>query len=659
MKAPIHAAVVLSICVLALPVCAEEGMWLFDQFPKAAVSQKFKFQVTDEFLDHLRLASVRIGDGSGSFVSPNGLLLTNQHLITNCLAQHGRLKDGFYAETRSAEAPCAGLEADVLLKIEDVTKQVQAAAKSSAPAAQALAQRNAAIAGIEKDCSEKTGDRCSVVTLYSGVRYELYEYKSYKDLRLVFAPEQQIAWFGGAHDTINYLRYGLDIAFLRAYENGAPASTPQYLKWSAKGVQDGELVFSAGNPQTTARLSTSAQLAFYRDTAFPLTISRLESRLKLLTAFAAQNESNQSAAQPVLDALLTDYKMVAGKLIGLRDDRMAARKTAFESKIRRSVENNAKLGADAGKVWDEVAAAYKSWTPFEKPYQILEESPAPGSELFRIARQIVRRETLDPSPRINEAVEIPLVAAYLEELKSLGEKDAPIKGLLSGKTPQQAADALVKSSKLNDPAERRRIAADPAAVRKSEDGMIRLALLLEPSSQRLRKKHADTIESLDASAAGKIAQYRLQLFGAEEYPDATATPRVEFGVVKGYTDRAGIVQPYAATFSGLYYREHNEGPYLIPQRWVDSRASLDVIAPLIFVSTCDIGGGDYGGPVVDRSGELAGVTFDGNLESLPDTYLYSDEQARAVHVAAEGIVEALKQVYKAGPLLQELGIQTP
>ncbi|HEX5431750.1 MAG TPA: S46 family peptidase [Bryobacteraceae bacterium] len=661
MKPCIQAVLVASICACACPLLANEGMWLYSQFPKNAVAQKFKFPVTGEFLDNLRLASVRIAGGSGSFVSPHGLILTNQHLISGCLSQHGDLKDGFYAAAQPAEIPCAGLEADVLVKIEDVTKQVQSAAKPGAAAAQVLAQREAAISRIEKDCAQKTGGRCSVVQLYSGVRDELYEYKSYKDIRLVFAPEQQLASFGGAHDSINYLRYGLDAAFLRAYENGSPAATPHYLKWSAKGVQDGDLVFSSGNPRPTARLSTSAQLAFYRDTVFPLAISRLESRIQLLTGLGAQSDAKHQAAQPAplqqaMDELVTDYKLTAGKLIGLRDDRLSARKTAFEDKIRRSVENNSKLGADAGKVWDQVASAYKTWTPFEKQYQILEESPAPGSELFRVARRIIRGENPDSVRAIDSGVEIPLIAAYLEELKSLGEKNAPIKSVLAGKNPQQAAEALVMSSKLSDLAERRRLEADPAAARKSADGMIRLALALEPAAERLRKKHNDTIDSLNVSAAAKIAQYRLQLFGAEEYPDATSTPRVEFGVVKGYTDRAGIAQPYASTFSGLYYREHNQGPYLVPPRWVDAKAALDPVAPLNFVSTCDIGGGDYGGPVIDRSGELVGVTFDGNLESLPDTYLYSDDQARAVHVAAQGITEALKRVYKAAPLLQELGM---
>ncbi|MGA3190197.1 MAG: S46 family peptidase, partial [Bryobacteraceae bacterium] len=450
-------------------------------------------------------------------------------------------------------------------------------------------------------------------------------------------PENQLAFFGREHDSITYLRYGLDVAFLRAYENGKPADTPHFLKWSSEGVQEGDQVFAAGNPAPTMRSSTAAQLTFYRDTALPLTLSRLMARIQLL-----KGES------PTLTSLLTSYKLAAGKLIGLRDDRLVARKTIFEGKIRHAVERDPAFGMAGGKVWDEVATAYKNWTPFEKPYQILEGSPAPGSNLFRIARQIVRSEPVDADVSVDEPIEILMLTSYLEELQKLGEKESPIKNILAGKTPHDAAEAFVKTSKLANPAER---------GNNPEDGMIHLATLLDPAARRLKKKHDEMIQTLETKAMEKIAQYRFKLFGAADYPDATSTPRVEFGTVKGYVDRAGVSAPYAATFSGLYYRANDAGPYLVPKRWVDGRVALNVVTPLDFVSTCDIGGGDYGSPVVNRAGELVGVTFDGNLESLPDTYLYTSEGARAVHVAAQGIVEALKKIYKAAPLLKELGVR--
>jgi hypothetical protein len=598
------------LTLLLITLLADEGMWPYNQFPKDKVA------VTTEFLDNLRLASVQIGGGSGSFVSANGLILTNQHLVTNCLGD--RVKDGFYGELK-----CPGISANVLMSIEDVSAQVKGK----------LAERNAATARIEKGCA----DKCSVVKLFSGGRYDLYHYKTYGDVRLVFAPEFQVAFFGRERDSITYLRYGLDVAFLRAYENGKPASTPHFLKWSADGVKDGDFVFAAGNPAPTARSTTAAQLTFYRDTALPLVLNRLMPRIKVLPE------------GPVLTSLLSEYKIAAGKLIGLRDDRLVARKTIFEGKIRHTVERDPALGMAGGKVWDEVATAYKNWAPFEKPYQILEGSPAPGSSLFRIARQIVRSEPVDQDVSINEHIEILMLTSYLDELQKLGDKETPIKKILDGKTPQQAAESFVKTSKLANPSER---------TNNPEDGMIHLAMLLDPPARKLKKKHDDVIQSLETSAVEKIAQYRFRFFGAAEYPDATSTPRVEFGTVKGYLDRAGVPAPYAATFSGLYYRVNDAGPYSVPKRWVDGRTALNIVTPLDFVSTCDIGSGDYGSPVVNRAGELVGVTFDGNLESLPDTYLYTSEGARAVHVAAQGIVEALEKIYKASGLLRELGIGT-
>jgi hypothetical protein len=658
-----------ALCVLALPLAAEEGMWPFNQFPKDAVNQKYAFDATAEFLDNLRLASVKIGAGAGSFVSPAGLLLTTQKVAAGCLArlssrQHDDLRDGFYAESQSSEAACPGLRAEVLMSIEDVTFQVKAAAKEGTPSAQAIARRNATISAIEKKCAADAESRCEVAKLFSGGRYDLYRYKAYSDVRLVFAPEAQLALFGGPRDEVTYLRYGLNIAFLRAYENGKPAETPHYLKWSGEGVNDGDLVFATGDPSATSRLATAAQLTFYRDTELPLALKRLQPAIQAVSAFANKSEDNLRVAEPTLNALLAAYKLAAGKLIGLRDDRLVARKTLFESKIKRAVEADSKLGAEGAKVWDTVATAFKNWTPFEKPYQVLESAPAPGSVLFAVARQLIRQQepgapALDVTTRTGDALEIAVLTQYLEELRGLGDKEVPLKNILEGKTPAQAAEAFVKSSKLGNVGERRRLASDPQAVRASSDGMIRLALMLEPSAKRLQKKHEEMIDSLETSASEKIAGYRFRLFGSAEYPDADTTPRVEFGVVKGYTDRAGVALPYASTFSGLFYRRDAQGPYFVPQRWVDLRSSLDVVTPLDFVSTCDIGGGDHGGPVVNRAGELVGVTFDGNLESMPDIYLYSEEQARAVHVAAQGIAEALTKIYKATALLRELGLPAP
>ena len=639
-------------CVLALPGMADEGLWPYNQFPKGTVKDKRGFEVDQKFLDHLRLSSVKIGSGSGSFVSSTGLLVTNRQTAGACLAglstkERDYFRDGFQAADQAGELRCPGMDASVLVSIEDATTAVKAGGTT-------LQQRNAAIAKTEKDCSAKSGNVCSVVRLFSGGRYDLYQYRTYSDIRLVFAPEYQVAFFGRERDSISYLRYGLNIAFLRAYENGKPASTPEYLKWSAAPLKDGDLVFLAGNPGPTGRLSTSAQLTFYRDTSLPLSLQRLQPRVQQLNAFAAAGEDNLRVAQSTLSALLMAFKSEAGKLIGLRDDRLVLRKTAFEAKIRRVVEGNAKLGAEAAKVWDEVANAYKKWKPFEKQYQLLEAYPAPGSRLYRMARQIVRGETIEDSgDPINDTLETMMLVQYLGELAALDDKQLALKSVLAGATPQQAAEKMVKDTRLKDPAARKTLNA------KSQDPILALAATLDPAAQKLAKQHEEIIGNLEVTSTEKIAQFRLRLFGDADYPDGTSTPRVEYGVIKGYTDRAAVAQPFASTFSGLYYRKDNEGPWQVPQRWLDAREALNPVVPLDFVSTADIGGGDYGSPAVNRQGELVGVTFDGNLESLPVTFLYSDDQARAVHVDARGIVEALEKVYRATELLKEIAPAQP
>jgi hypothetical protein len=435
---------VLLACVLALPVAADEGMWLFNQFPKEQVKKSYNFEVTDQFLENLRLASLRIGPNAGSLVSPSGLILTDRATVADCAA-----KDGFYAATQAEELRCPGLEASVLVGLEDVTAQVKESApaketpksvKAAAAAektSETMERRNAAIARLEKACAEKTGNTCSVVKLSSGERYDLYQYRTFSDLRLVFAPELAMATFGGDKAIFTYQRYELDIAFLRAYREGKPAQTPHYFKWSAEPLADNELLFVAGSPAATSRLDTSAQLIFYRDTSLPLNGRRLAERIKSLSSFVPKNDQQRTFAEQVFSSLGMAYKYDSGLLIGLNDERLLIRKTTFEKRLRNAVEHDPKLGTEAAKMWDDVAAAYKTWTPFEKPYQILENPAAAGSTLFRLARQVVRlsEERAKPSEQrlpeyrdavlastesalyapapIDEAVEISLLATYL------------------------------------------------------------------------------------------------------------------------------------------------------------------------------------------------------------------------------------------------------
>jgi Peptidase S46 len=678
----------LLVFALALPLAADEGMWLFNAFPAAKVKEKYSFEVTDAFLNHLRLSSVRIGAGSGSFVSPNGLIFTNHHIAADCIskvstAQHDYMKSGFYAASPSDELQCPQIEATILVSLEEVTAKVKDAGKDAAKPADAIAKRNAAIATIEKDCTDKTHNHCAVVKLFAGERYDLYQYKRYTEIRLVFAPEFGIAFFGGNTDNFEYPRYDLDIAFLRAYENGKPAATPDFLTWSTEGVKENDLVFLAGNPGTTSRTATPTQLQFYRDTQLPVIIGRYNNRINLLRDFSAKSEENRRASERTISSFWNTWKSSAGKYIGLKDDRLMARKQNLDRRLRKAVESDAKLGVEAGKVWDEVAKAYREWTPFEKSYEVLERQHAIGSSLFLLARMLVRsnderskpndqrlaeyrdsgRSAMElalysPAP-IDDGMEIVLLTQYLEELKALGDKEAPVKAILNGQTPAAAAEAMVKGTKLKDVAERKRLAESKDALTKANDPMIRFAQLIDPAARKLRKKYEESIELLEASAVDRIAAYRFKVLGPDQYPDATLTPRVSFGAVKGYRDKTEAPLPFATTFGGMYHRAGKDDPYILPERWANAKTTLDLVTPFDFVSTCDISGGNSGSPTVNQKGELIGVLFDGNIESLPLTYLYSEDQARAVHVATQGIVEALKKIYKTPELLHELRADAP
>jgi hypothetical protein len=632
MRLPNLGLVVFCAGLAAAPLLADEGLWLFNQFPKSEVQQKYGFEVTDAFLENLRLASLRIGGASGALVSARGLIVTSRRAVAECAAKAtAKITSPFLAASEAEEAKCAGVAADSLVALEEVTKQVKEGISDKTRPAEALEKRNAAIARIEKACAQKSGNVCSVVKLSSGERYDLYQYKRWEDVRLVFAPEFGIASFGGPAAEVTYPRYSMDVAFLRAYENGKPAATAHFFKWSEEAAQENALLFAPGNPVATSRLATAAQLDFYRNSALPYTVNRLALRIEDLHAAAPQ-----SAA---LAALGAQYKLTAGKLIGLRDEWLAARKTTFEHKLRNAVEKDPKLGAEGGKVWDEVAAAYKNWTPLERRYQLLEKPAAEGSALFRMERASLRGEPAPPAAAIEEAAEISLLTRYLTELQPLGEKELPLKGVLGGKTPQQAAADMVHACKPGD-----------------ASGLVPLVKAIEDASRKLGKKRAETIEALEVSAAEKIAQYRFRLFGAADYPDATATPRLTFGAPKSYRDRAEAPVPFATTFGGLLHYAAAVDPVALPASWAEVKGSLGLVTPMNFVTTCDITSGPSGAPVVNEKGELAGVTFDGNLESIAITYLYDEDKARAVHVSSQGIAEALHKVYKADGLLRELGV---
>lgn len=668
-------------------LCADEGMWLFDHFPKDQVAAKYGFQATDEFLHHLERASVRFNNGgSGSFISPSGLLFTNHHVGQDCIeklstAEHDYLANGFQTENQAGEKACPDLEVDALLSTADVTAKVNNGIGPKTAPVDANRMRKAAIARIEKDCVSSTHNRCDVVTLYSGGEYSLYQYKKYTDVRLVFAPEYRIAQFGGDPDNFTYPRYCLDFSLFRAYENGKPAATPDYLAWSRQGVQDGELTFVSGNPGSTGRLQTFAQLEFSRDYTFPLRLAIWKERIDRLLAFGEQGAENKRIAQDYLDEDRNGYKAVSGFDAGLKDPELMRRKREDEQKLRAAIAADPEKQKKFGDIWDQVTTAYKEYAAIFKPYYLLEATPN-DSNLFVIARRVVRyaeetrkpndkrlaayqdaglasleREMYSPAPLYPALEELVLTVQFEFMQKELGSNDATVKAVLQGKTPAQAAHLYVSTTKLQDVEERKRLAHSVDTVKASSDGMIRLALILDGPSRKFRSQYEDKVEAVVASSASKIAQARFAIYGANEYPDATFTLRITFGPVKGYTNAADRPIPYTTRFSGLYQRATGKPPFDLPPSWIQAKAALDLNTPYDFVTTNDTHGGNSGSPTVNEKGEIVGILFDGNLEGLANRYLYTEQQARSVHVASNAIVEALRKVYHAEPILRELGFE--
>jgi hypothetical protein len=676
----------LALVAAALPGFADEGMWLLNRFPKEELKKKYGITLTDQFLQNLQMSSVRFNSGgSGSFVSADGMLFTNHHVGAECIykvstKENDYMKNGFTAASRAEEKACPDLEVNVLLRIETVTAKVNEGITTATAPAEANKIRQANISKLESACNKATGNRCDVVTLYSGGQYDLYEYKKYTDIRLVFAPEESIAAFGGDPDNFTYPRFCLDFALFRAYENGKPVQPKNYLKWAKQGAKDGELIFVSGHPGKTDRLATVAELEFQRDVTQPYGLEILQKLADRLLAFGSTDPENKRIARDLLASVQNSFKARSGFQRGLLDPELMRLKKDAETRLRKAIADDPAKQKQFGAIWDEIEGYVKEYRAFYVEYSLLERAAGTGSELFGLARSIHRYGAEKAKPnadRLKEFTDAALpateMAMYstapiypaLEEVvltewmkrltEKLGADHAVVKRVLNGRTPEAAAQYYVRGTKLADVAERKKLTADPAAVAASKDTMIELARMLDAHGRGLFKRFEDKVEAVQASSASRIARARFAVYGANEYPDATFTLRLTYAPVKGYTNAAGKAVPWATDFAGLYARATGQEPFALPPSWTKAKGAVKMKTPYNFVSTADTHGGNSGSPTVNTKGELVGILFDGNIEGLPNQYLYRDKMERSVHVASQGIVEALRNVYRATAILKEIG----
>ena len=670
---------------------ADEGMWLFNDAPKKILKDKYNFDVSAAWLDHLQKASVRFNNGgSGSFVSPNGLVMTNHHVGADCMQQvstkeHDYIKTGFYAKSPGEEEKCKDLELNELISTQDVTARVNAAVSAAgADSAAAEKARRAAINTMEKESFDQSGLRSDVVTLYNGGAYHLYRYKRFTDVRLVFAPEQDAAFFGGDPDNFEYPRYDLDICFFRVYENGKPLKPDAYLKWNPGGANQGDLIFVSGNPGATSRLDTMKHLDFLRDVANPYTMNLLRRYELLLRVYGERDSENQRRAQDDLLSVENSRKAYTGMQAGLQDPALMDQKETLETRLRSAIDADPKLRQAYAGAWDQVGASLQIYKGILTDYSLLEGGRAFHSQLFDIARTLVRLAEQSQKPnseRLREYAEANLPslkqglfsdAPIYDNLETLelgdslsmyaemkGMTDELVQKVLAGKSPNARADELIRGTKLKDVAERKRLADGGFnAVETSTDPMIQLARLVDPPAMRLRRIYDDQVREPQHQAYAKIAQARFAAYGTNVYPDATFTLRLSFGDVKGYEENGKAV-PWTTTIGGAYAHaadHQNQPPYRLPKSWMEHKSRLNLSTPFNFVNTADIIGGNSGSPVVNRAGELVGIIFDGNIQSLVLDYIYTDQQARALAVQSSAIGEALKNIYGAQRVIQELGI---
>jgi len=671
-----------------IPVAAlDEGMWTFNNVPREDIKQKYGFDVTDEWLRKVQLASVRFPGGSGSFVSPNGLVLTNYHIVEDVVgelstATKDYAREGFVARNQSEELKAEGVSLDQLVSIEDVTARVNGAVKDNMSAASANAARREVISVIEAESTKATGLRSDVVTLYQGGQYNLYRYKKYTDIRLVFVPEFQAAFFGGDPDNFNFPRFNIDMALVRVYENDQPIKSDNYFKWSKTGAKDGELVFVTGHPGNTQRLNTVAHLESLRDVSIPLIIRMLESRQKMLKQYMAQGDEQTRRAQNELNSVENSLKVYRGQVAGLRDAKLMAKKRVAEQTLRNSIAADPRKQKEYGDAWEAIAKGRRDLAQYERDRRFLDLAAGFNTPLFGYARLLVRLADENEKPDAKRLPEFmntarPALEARLystapiyddfEKAKlanslaflvsEYGANSSFAKKVLKGKTPEARAAELIEGTKLKDVEFRRQVAGGGRkAIDDSNDPMIDLARDIDKEARAVRKRYEEEVVAVERANYAKIAHALFEDQGTKLYPDATFTLRLSYGAVKGYRENGKFVAPFT-TLGGLFARSnqyHHAFPYNLPPRWTSRRAAINPRTPFNFVSTNDIIGGNSGSPTINKNAELVGLIFDGNIQSLVGNFEYDESVNRSISVDVRGMLEVLRKVFKADAIVDEL-----
>jgi Peptidase S46 len=673
----------LLVC-LASPLLlrADEGMWTFDNFPSHTVESKYGFGPSQAWLDHVRASSLRVAAGcSASFVSPQGLVMTNHHCVVDCVQQlstatQNLVESGFIAGTAAEERECPAFELDQLTEIRDVTADVDEALAGKTGDAANVALR-AKEAELQQSCNSDPRARCDVVSLYEGGVYDLYRYRRYTDVRLVFAPEMSVAQFGGDPDNFNFPRFDYDIGLLRAYESGHPAASPDYLKWSPNGSKDGELVFVSGNPGGTSRQLSTSQLAFERDTLLPSLIPGISEYRGLLERFVTEGPERAREANEDLFFDENSFKVVFGRQQALLDPEFFDTKVGEEQRLRQAVASDAKLASDQS-AWDDIrkiqveraqlftrngltrafsrseelnlaivlvrAAAERAKPNGERLPEYTDQS------LVRLQQQISA-----PIPIYKDLEELKLRWIFASARRDLGADDPFVRRMLGKESPEQLAERLVSGTHLDDVKVREGLYnGGQAAVAASTDPMIRFALSIDPELRAVRKEYEDRVDAPTRSAAERIAKARFAVYGTSVDPDATFTLRLSYGAVKGFPDAQGrFVEPYT-TIGGLFNRATGAPPYQLPESWISAKPELNLETPMNLSTTNDIIGGNSGSPLINKNAEVVGLIFDGNIFSLGGDYGYDGKQNRAVAVDSRALLEGLRKVYHFNRIADEI-----